>query len=66
MRKPGDNNADGTSNREQRVSVIAQENLKLDVFLFHHRWKCTFDWEVTEELEDAVLQLAEQKRLKDE
>ena len=43
MRKPGGKNANGTSDREQQVSVIAQENLKLAVFLFHHWWSCTFD-----------------------
>ena len=43
MRKPGGKNADGTSNRGQQVSVIAQENLKLGTFLFHCRWRCTFD-----------------------
>ena len=37
MRKPGSKNANGTPDRGQQVSVIAQENLKLAVFLFHHR-----------------------------
>ena len=41
MRKPGDKNADGMPDRWQKVSVIAQENLKLEPFLFHHRWRCT-------------------------
>ena len=50
----------------QQVSVIAQENLKLAVFLSHHRWRCTFDWEVTGVCEDTVPLLAGQKRLKDE
>ena len=36
MRKPGGKNADGTPDRGQQVSVIAQENLKLTAFLFHH------------------------------
>ena len=36
MRKSGGKNADGTRNRGQQVSVIAQENLKLTAFLFHH------------------------------
>ena len=43
MRKPGSKNVDGTPNRGQQVSVIAQENLKLAVFLFHHRWRCTLE-----------------------
>ena len=47
VRKPGGKNADGTPNRGQQVSVIAQENLKLKAFLFHHRWRCTLDWEIT-------------------
>ena len=42
MRKPGGNNANGTPNRVQQVSVIAQENLKLVVFLVHHQWRCAF------------------------
>ena len=47
MRKPGGKNANGMPNRGQQVSVIAQENLKLAIFLFHHRWRCTLDWEIT-------------------
>ena len=47
MRKPGGKNADGMPDRGQQVSLIAQENLKLAVFLFHHQWRCTFDWEET-------------------
>ena len=66
MRKPGGMDADGTSNRGQQVSVIAQENLKLAVFLFHHRWKCTFDRKVTGVHENTVCLLAGQKRLEDE
>ena len=46
MRKPGRNNANRMPDRGQQVSVIAQENLKLAIFLFHHQWGCTFDWEV--------------------
>ena len=42
VRKPGSKNADGTPDRGQQVSVIAQENLKL-AFLFHHRWICTLE-----------------------
>ena len=47
MRKPGGKNANGTPHRRQQVLAIAQENLKLVIFLFHHRWRCTFDWEFT-------------------
>ena len=36
MRKPDGKNANGMPNRGQQVSVIAQDNLKLAVFLFHH------------------------------
>ena len=43
MRKPGGKNADRKPNRGQQVSVVAQENLKLAVFLFHHWWRCTVD-----------------------
>ena len=37
IRKPGGMNANGTPDRVQQVSVIAQENLKLATFLFNHR-----------------------------
>ena len=47
VRKPGGKNANGMPNRGQQVSVIAQENLKLAIFLFHHKWRCTLDWEIT-------------------
>ena len=43
VRKLCGKNANGISNKGQQVSIIAQENLKLAVFLFHHRWRCTFD-----------------------
>ena len=43
VRKPGSKNDHGTPNRGQQVSVIAQENLMLPAFLFHHWWRCTFD-----------------------
>ena len=36
VRKPGSKNANMTPNRGQQVLVIAQENLKLAAFLFHH------------------------------
>ena len=42
-RKPGGKNANGMPNRGQQVSVIAQENLKIATFLFHHKWRCTLD-----------------------
>ena len=47
MRKPGSKNVNRTPDRGQQLSVITQENLKLAASLFHHRWRCTFDWEVT-------------------
>ena len=37
IRKAGGKNADGMPNKGQQVSVIAQENLKLAAFQFHHR-----------------------------
>ena len=37
MRKPSSKNTNGTFNRGQQVSVIAQKNLMLAVFLFHHQ-----------------------------
>ena len=59
MRKP-----DSKTNRGQQVSGIAKENLKLAVFLFHHRWKCTYDLEVIGVKKDKVHLLAGEKRLK--
>ena len=53
------------TNREQQVSVVAHENLMLAIFLFHHQWRCTFDWEVTVVCEYTVHLLAGQKRLED-
>ena len=50
--------------RGQQVSVIAQENLKLAAFLFHHRWRYTFDWDIKGVHEDRVYLLAGQKKLK--
>ena len=38
MKKPGGKNAEEMPNRGQQVSVMAQENLKLATFLFHHRF----------------------------
>ena len=46
MRKPGIKNADGMPDRGRQISFIAQEILMLAVFLLHHWWKSTFDWEV--------------------
>ena len=66
MRKPGGKNANGTPNQGQQVSVIAQENLKLAVFLFNHRWICTLDWKVMRVHEDKVHLIEGQKKLKDE
>ena len=56
-RKPGGKNANVSPNRQQQVSVIAQENLKLATFLFHHRQRCTLD---------ARHLLAGQKKLEEE
>ena len=41
MRKPGSKNANGMPDRGQQFLFIAQENLKLDIFLFHYWWRCT-------------------------
>ena len=65
VRKPRDKNADRKSNREQQVSVIAQANLKLAVFIFPHRWRCTFAWEVTGVHEDTRHLQAGHMRLED-
>ena len=46
IRTPGGKNDKGMANRGQQISVIAQENLKLAVILFHHRKRYTFDWKV--------------------
>ena len=64
IRKPGDKNTDVMLNRGQQDAVIAQKNLKLASFLFHHRCRCTFDWEVTRVHEDIADFLEGQKRLK--
>ena len=37
VRKPGSKNANGMPNRGQQFLVIAQENLKLAIFLFIYR-----------------------------
>ena len=47
MRNLGGKSADGMSDSGQQVSVTAQENVNLTAFLFHHRLRCTLDWEVT-------------------
>ena len=54
MKKPGGKNANGMLNRGQQVSVIAQENMKLAAFLFHHRWRCTLDWKIMGVHEDTM------------
>ena len=46
--------------------MIVKENLKVAVFLFHHQWRCTFDWDVMGVCQDTVHLLEGQKRLKDE
>ena len=66
MRNPGGNDPDIMPNRGKQVSVIAQENLKLTAFLFHHRWRCTFDWEVIKVHEVTVHLLAGLKRLEND
>ena len=53
VQKPGGKNANWIPNRGQQVSVIAHKNLKLAVFLFHHRWRLTLDWEITGVNEDT-------------
>ena len=50
----------------QQISIIAQENLKLATFLFHHQWRCTFDWEIMGVQLDTVCLLEGQKRLENE
>ena len=65
MRTPGGKNADRTPNRGQQVSVKAQKKLKLATFLFHYRWRCTFNWEETWVHEDTVYLIAGQKNLKE-
>ena len=64
MRKPDSKNAEGKPNKGQQVSVVAQENLKLVIFLYYYQWRCTFDWEATGVHEDMVKLLTVQKRLK--
>ena len=66
VRTPGGKNANGMSNRVQQVSVIAQKNLKLAIFLLHHRWRCTLDWQITGVNEDTVHLMTSQKKLRDE
>ena len=66
VRKPAGKNTNGTPNRVQQVSVIAQESLKLAIFLFHHRWRCTLNWEVTGVNKNTVHLMMKQKKLKDE
>ena len=51
--------------RGQEVSVIVLDNLK-EAFVFHHWWRCTLDWEVTELNEQIVHFLVGQEKLKDE
>ena len=46
--------------------MIAKENLKLDAFLFNHRWRCTLNWKIMGVHEDTIHLLAGQKKLKDE
>ena len=64
VRRPGGKNANGMPGRGQQVSVIALENLKLAVFLFHHSWRCTSDWEIMGENEDTVCLMTGQRNSK--
>ena len=48
------------------ILVIAQENLKLAAFIFHHRWRSILDWVITEVDKGTVHLLAGQKKLEDE
>ena len=64
MRKLGSKNADEMPNIGQKVSFITQENLKLTAFLFHHRWRCTLDWETMGVHESTVHLLAGHKWIK--
>ena len=66
IRKIGSKNANRTLDRGQLILVIAQEKLKLAVFLFHHWWRCILGWKVMGICEDIVHLLAGQNRLKDE
>ena len=50
----------------QQVSVIAQENLKLAVFLFHHRWRFTEDLEILGVNVDTVCLMTGQKKHEDD
>ena len=58
MRKLGGKDANGMLDRGQQVSLIAKKTLKLTAFLFHCRWRCTFDWDVMGVHEDTECLLA--------
>ena len=64
--KPGSKNVDETPNSGQQVSVIAQENLMLAAFLFHHQWRCPLDGEIMGVNEETVHFLVGQKKHEDE
>ena len=66
MWKSGSKSINGMPNRKQQISVIAQKNMKLAALLFHHWWRCTFDWEVMGVHDDTVHLLVGQKMLEDE
>ena len=55
----------GHQKRGQLISVIAQENQKLAIFLFHHLWKCTLNLEVIGVNVETVHLQAGQNKLKD-
>ena len=41
VKKPGGNNVNEMPDGANDFSL---RNLKLAAFLFHHMWRCTFDW----------------------
>ena len=50
--------------QQRAASLRAQEILKIAIFLFHHRWRCTLDWEIMEVNEGTVCLRAGQEKLK--
>ena len=65
MVKPDGKNAVRTPDRRPQVLVITPKHLKLASFLFHHRWRCTYNWEVMEVQKETVCKVASWKKLKD-
>ena len=56
MRKPDGKNANGMPVRAASLSKI---------FPFHHRWRCTLDWEIMRVNEDTLHLMTGQKKLED-